>query len=45
MFTWSRYKKFWAVWQDEELICVTVYRKGAQALVRKLNELQRKELS
>jgi len=32
MFHIERYKRFWALYLDEELICVTVYRKGAKAV-------------
>jgi hypothetical protein len=39
MFTWSRYLRFWAVWNGTQLICVTVYRKGAREVTRVLNEL------
>jgi hypothetical protein len=28
----SRYNRYWAVWRGEELIAVTVYRKGAMAV-------------
>lgn len=37
MFTWSRYRKFWAVWRGATLICVTVYRRGAVEATRLLN--------
>ena len=35
MLTYSRYKltRFWAVYEDETLLCVTVYRKGARAVI------------
>jgi len=34
----TRYRRtrFWAVWLDHELLAVTVYRKGAEAIVREL---------
>lgn len=32
--------KYWAVYDDtDELICLTVYKKGAQEVVRRLNLL------
>ena len=35
---WSR--RFWAVYDnDGELICVTVYKKGAKEVVRRLSQL------
>jgi len=31
--------RFWAVWDaDGELICVTVYRKGAEEVLRRLSK-------
>jgi len=34
----TRYRngRFWAVWLDHELLAVTVYRKGAEAIRREL---------
>ena len=40
MFTFSKYgfTRFWAVYDpDEELVCVTVYKKGAVTVVDRLN--------
>lgn len=39
MLTYSRYKftRFWAVYDGEELLCVTVYLKGAMAVVERIN--------
>lgn len=35
----TRYgSRYWAVWCDGELLAVTVYRKGAASIVRKLQE-------
>jgi len=31
-----RHGRFWAVWLDHELLAVTVYRKGAEAIRREL---------
>jgi hypothetical protein len=38
LFTCSRYRKtrYWAVWQGETLIAVTVYKRGALSVVRHL---------
>lgn len=37
----ERYPKsrFWAVWRDEELIAVTVYKKGARSVAAIVEEL------
>jgi hypothetical protein len=29
---------YWAVYDREDLVCVTVYRKGAREVVRRLSE-------
>jgi hypothetical protein len=35
--TMTKYGRFWAVWdRDGGLVCVTVYRKGAQEVLRRL---------
>ncbi len=36
MVTVTRYGHFWAVYEDGELLCVTVYKKGAAAVVDRL---------
>ena len=36
MYKVSKFKEFWAVWLDNELVCVCVYRKGAEALMAHL---------
>lgn len=43
MFTYRRYKKtkFWSVWDQEALIAVVVYKKGAEEVVRRLRQLRR----
>jgi hypothetical protein len=33
-----RYGRYWAVYWDGELVCVAVYKKGAQAVARLLSE-------
>lgn len=33
-----RGRRFWAVYEDEELLCVTVYKKGANAVKERLEE-------
>jgi hypothetical protein len=32
----ERHGRYWAVYEGEALICLTVYKKGAKALVRRL---------
>ena len=40
MYTFRRYKwRFWAVYCGAALVCVTVYRKGAREVARRLNSL------
>jgi hypothetical protein len=38
MLTYSRYKftRFWAVYDGDELLCLTVYRKGALAVIERI---------
>jgi hypothetical protein len=38
MLTYSRYKftRFWAVYDGDELLCLTVYRKGAVAVIERI---------
>lgn len=31
--------RFWAVYDADELVCITVYKKGAQEVVRRLIEI------
>ena len=33
----QKYGRFWAVYEGEELICITVYKKGAMEVMRRLN--------
>jgi hypothetical protein len=35
----DHYGRFWAVYDDQELVCVCVYRRGALEVIRRL-ELQ-----
>ncbi len=32
MFLIKRYKRFWALYLNNELICLTVYKRGAKAV-------------
>ena len=32
----ERYGRFWAVYEDDALLCVTVYKKGANAVIERL---------
>ena len=38
MLTYSRYKftRFWAVYDGDELLCLTVYQKGALAVIERI---------
>ena len=40
MLRFERFKRtrFWAVYIDEELICLTVYKKGAREVIRRLKK-------
>lgn len=38
MYTFKKYGKYWAVWHDERLICVTVYKCGAVAVIKELRK-------
>ena len=39
-FNITRYgNRFWAVYDGEDLICVTVYRRGAREVKRRIEEL------
>ena len=33
----ERYNRFWAVYDGSELVCVCVYKKGAEEVLRRLN--------
>ncbi len=43
MYTVERYRKtrFWALYEAGELVCVTVYKKGANAVKERLERLER----
>lgn len=43
MYTVERYRKtrFWAVYEAGELLCVTVYKKGANAVKERLERLDK----
>jgi hypothetical protein len=32
----TRYGRYWAVWDAQDLVVVTVYKKGAEAVLRRL---------
>ena len=38
--TVKKYGRFWAVWDGEELICVTVYKKGAEEVTKRLGGIK-----
>ncbi len=35
-----KYGRYWAVFEGEALVCVTVYRKGALEVIRRLERMQ-----
>ena len=35
-----RNTRYWAVWEGHQLLCVTVYKKGAFAVMRRLQHLR-----
>ncbi len=39
MYKISKFKEFWAVWRDDELVCICVYKRGGVALVDHLEAL------
>jgi len=44
-FEIERYGRHWAVYEDGALLCVTVYRKGARAVIARIIEDAGKENS
>ena len=45
MYTIRKYRwRFWAVYCNGELVCVTVYRKGAEEVARRLNALRARSM-
>ena len=42
MLTYSRYKftRFWAVYEGDELLCITVYLKGALAVIERITGMK-----
>ena len=42
MLTYSRYKftRFWAVYDGDELLCITVYLKGALAVIERITGMK-----
>ena len=36
----ARYNRFWAVWREDELIAVVVYKKGAEAVAAIARKLE-----
>ena len=39
----SKYRntRYWALWEGHQLLCVTVYKRGALAVMRRLQHLRR----
>jgi hypothetical protein len=38
MLAYAKYKRYWAVYESEELLCVTVYKKGARAVIDRIRD-------
>ena len=36
LLRYERYGRYWAVYEDDALLCVTVYKKGALAVIERL---------
>ena len=36
------HSRFWAVYEDGQLLCVTVYQKGALAVMQRLQQMRRR---
>ncbi len=36
-----KYGRHWAVYEEETLICITLYKKGAEEVVKKLQEAKK----
>lgn len=41
----QKYGRFWAIYDGEEMVCVTVYKKGALEVIRRLSESNGKEVN
>jgi len=37
----QRYNRYWAVYDNRDLVCVTVYRKGAEEVVKRLKMVEK----
>ena len=44
MLSISRYRntRYWALWEDGQLLAVTVYKKGAVAMMKRLQQMRRR---
>src|SRR5262245_37429445 len=40
LITKYRNTRYWALWEDHRLLCVTVFKKGAVAVLRRLQHLR-----
>lgn len=41
-----KYYRYWAVYDaDEQLVCITLYKKGAKEVVRRLTGIKKKEVA
>lgn len=37
----QRYNRYWAIYDNRDLVCVTVYRKGAEEVVKRLKMVEK----
>jgi hypothetical protein len=40
-----RNTRYWAVWEGHQLLCVTVYKKGARAVIRRIQQCRKRQSS
>ena len=40
-----RNTRYWAVWEGHQLLCVTVYKKGALAVMRRIQQFRKRQSS
>ena len=38
-----RNTRYWAVWEGHRLLCVTVYKKGARAVIRRIQQFRKRQ--
>lgn len=37
----QRYNRYWAIYDNRDLVCVTVYKKGAEEVVKRLKMVEK----